>query len=141
MKMNQAAVSVLFLALTAPSLPQSKRGEDALYKKDFVSAEKIFRDDLQANANSGQSWFGLGDALYGEQKFPDAAEAYHHAAGLNFQTIRAQFRETKSLTRAGEKDRAFEILTELNRQGFPNLNALKNDPDLVPLRSDNRWPP
>ena len=139
MKMNKAAVSVLVLALTISAYTQSKPGEQALADKNFVSAEKIFRDELKANGSSGQSWFGLGDALFGEQKFSDAADAYHHAAALNFQSMRAQFRETKSLARAGEKDRAFQILGELNRQGFPNLNALKSDPDLEPLRSDNRW--
>jgi len=55
--------------------------------------------------------------------------------------MRLQFREVKSLARAGQSDRAFEVLTELNNQGFPNLNALKTDSDLAPLPSDQRWQP
>jgi hypothetical protein len=140
MKKNRAAVSVLVLALSVSSFSQSNQGEQALVRKDFVSAEKIFREQLKANVNSGQSWFGLGDALYGEEKFSEAADAYGHAATLNFQSMRAQFREAKSLARGGERDRAFQVLGDLNRQGFPNLNGLNSDPDFGALRSDSRWP-
>jgi len=129
----------LNLAIGVSAQVPSNAGEKALSDKNFVTAEKLFRDSLQKNSNGGEDWFGLGDALYGEQKFSEAAQAYHKAAALNFQSMRAQFREVKSLARSGQNDRAFEVLTELNKQGFPNVKALSNDSDLAPLRSDQRW--
>jgi tetratricopeptide (TPR) repeat protein len=136
-----ALACTLIISMQASAQVPTNAGEKALSDKNFVAAERLFRDSLQQNYNSGQDWFGLADALYGEQKFNDAARAYQKAASLNFQSMRLQFREVKSLARAGQSDRVFEVLTELNNQGFPNLNALKTDSDLAPLRSDQRWQP
>lgn len=127
------------LCVLASAQTAGNAGEKALSEKNFTAAESFFRDSLQKNSGSGDAWFGLGDALYGEQKFSEAGQAYQKAAALNFQTMRSQFREARSLARAGQNDRAFEVLTELNRGGFPNLNAIKDDADLAPLHSDQRW--
>jgi tetratricopeptide (TPR) repeat protein len=127
------------ISMQAFAQAPTNAGEKALSDKNFLAAEKLFRESLQKNNNSGQDWFGLGDALYGEQKFSEAAQAYQKAASLNFQSMRSQFRQVKSLARAGQNDHAFEVLTELNKQGFPNVNALSTDGDLIPLRSDQRW--
>jgi tetratricopeptide (TPR) repeat protein len=126
-------------SMEASAQVSANAGEKALSDKNFALAEKLFRDSLRQNGNSGEEWFGLADALYGEQKFGEAAQAYNKAASLKFQSMRSQFRQVKSLARAGQSDRAFEVLTELNKQGFPNLNALTTDTDLAPLRSDQRW--
>ena len=118
---------------------QSSPGEQALANKEWASAEKLFQDALRADAKNGEAWFGLAEALDGEQKFTQAADAYKHAAGANFQPLRSQFREARSLARAGEKDSAFAVLNEINRQGFPNLNSLTSDKNFEGLHSDPRW--
>lgn len=136
------AFAALFLCLLNPSFAvaqQASAGEQALANKDWTSAEKFYRDALSANQSNGEAWFGLADALYGEQKFAEAADAYQHAASANFQQMRSQFREAKSLARAGQKDRAFDVLNQLSRAGFPNLNNLTSEPDFESLHSDPRW--
>jgi len=129
-----AALFVLPLFAEEPS-----PGEQALASKDWGSAERLFRSALSADARNGNAWFGLGDALYGEQKFADAADAYKHAADVNFQTMRSQYRQAKCLSRAGEKDQAFALLAAINRQGFPNLNNLISESDFESLHTDSRW--
>jgi tetratricopeptide (TPR) repeat protein len=114
-------------------------GEQALAGKDWPTAEKSYREALQANPKSGQDWFGLGEALYGEQKFSEAAQAFQKASDGGFQNMRSGYRQAKSLARAGDTDHAFAALTEINRQGFPNVNALTADADFLPLHSDPRW--
>jgi tetratricopeptide (TPR) repeat protein len=114
-------------------------GEQESAGKDWPTAEKSYREALQANPKSGQDWFGLGEALYGQQKFSEAAQAFQKASDRGFQSMRSKYRQAKSLARAGETDRAFQELAELNRQGFPNLNALTSDADFLPLQSDRRW--
>src|SRR5689334_13857408 len=100
------------------SYGQQLPGDQALANKDWESAEKLFRAELQENARNGSAWFGLGEALYGEQRFADSANAYKRAATENFESMRSQFREARSLARAGETAEAFSVLNELNRQGF-----------------------
>jgi tetratricopeptide (TPR) repeat protein len=114
-------------------------GEQALAAKDWAAAEKSYRQALQTNPKSGQDWFGLGEALYGEQKFTEAAQSFQKASEDGFQSMRSGYRQAKSLARAGDTDHAFAALTEINRQGFPNVNALTADADFIPLHSDPRW--
>lgn len=142
MNPSRAAAFTLLLALTIfcfHTVAQQSAGEQALANENWTAAEKLFRAELQENAENGSAWFGLGEALYGEQKFTESADAYKHAAAENFETIRSEFREAKSLARAGETGKALDVLTELNRQGFPNLRALTSEDDFNPLHSDKRW--
>lgn len=118
---------------------QPSAGEQALASKNWSTAEQIFRDEIRADAKNGEAWFHLGEALYGEEKFSASADAFDHASGAGFQTMRSQFREAKSLARAGEIDRTFEVLSQLNKAGFPNVNSLGSDNDFKPLQSDRRW--
>ena len=118
---------------------EQNAGEQALANKDWNSAEKYFRDALHTDASNGYAWFELGEALYGQQKFADSAEAFKQASGKNFQSMRSQFHQAKSLARAGQNDRALEVLQDLAHQGFPNLNALSSEADFKTLQSDKRW--
>ena len=131
---------VLLAAFVLPLFAeQPSPGERALAGKEWGSAERLFRSDLSVDAKNGNAWFGLGDALYGEQKFADAADAYKHAADVNFQPMGSQYREAKCLSRAGEKDQAFALLAAMNRQGFPNVNNLTSESDFESLHTDSRW--
>lgn len=128
---------VFFSSLLAGE--QTNAGAQALATKDWSSAEQTFRDEVRADANNGEAWFHLGEALYGEEKFSASADAFEHAASAGFQSMRSQYREAKSLARAGENDRAFAVLDQLNKAGFPNLNNLTSDPDFKDLQSDRHW--
>lgn len=118
---------------------QPSAGEQALASRNWASAEHFFQDAIRADAKNGEAWFHLGEALYGEEKFSASADAFEHAADADFQTMRSEFREAKSLARAGQNDRAFATLDRINKAGFPNLNSLTSDSDFKQLQSDRRW--
>lgn len=140
MNISRVSLVVLYLSLSAHLLAQQpSRGEQALASKDWPVAENFFRDSLRGEPKNGEAWFHLGEALYGEEKFMEAADAFKQANDANFQPMRSQYREAKSLARAGENERAFEALDQLNKIGFPNVNSLASEPDFKPLQSDRRW--
>lgn len=125
------------------SLPLFAQGpspaQQALANKDWGSAEKLFRSALSSGGKNGEAWFGLGEALYGEQKFTDAADAYKHAAEVSFQPLRSQYREAKCLSRAGQKNSALDLLEAINRQGFQSVSSLTSESDFDSLHADSRW--
>jgi len=138
--MNRYAFPLIATLFVLPLFAEEPSpGEQALASKDWGSAERLFQSALSADAKNGDAWFGLGDALYGEQKFGDAADAYKHAADVNFQPMRSQYREAKCLSRAGEKDEAFALLAAINRRGFQNVNSLTSESDFASLHTDSRW--
>lgn len=141
--MKHSTVSFLILGILGltnfSAGQQPNAGEQALANKNWSTAEQIFRDETRADVKNGEAWFHLGEALYGEEKFSASADAFDHASSAGFQATRSQFREVKSLARAGEIDRSFEVLNQLNKAGFPNVNSLASDSDLKPLQSDRRW--
>ena len=141
MKLSTILVVAVYLTFFSnlQAAQQPSAGEQALADKNWSSAEQIFRDAIRADAKNGEAWFHLGEALFGEEKFSMAADAFEHAADAGFQTMRSQFREAKSLARAGNNDRTFAVLDQLNKAGFPNLNSLTADSDFNQLQSDRRW--
>jgi len=127
------------LAFFPSFLTAQNAGEQALANKKWSTAEQVFQDEVRADPKNGKAWFHLGDALYGEEKFSAAADAFERAASAGFQAMRSQYREAKSLARAGANERVFAVLDQLNKAGFPNVNSLTADSDFKPLQSDRRW--
>jgi tetratricopeptide (TPR) repeat protein len=114
-------------------------GDIALQQKDWAKAEQFFHEAITKNSKDGRSWFQLGIAFESEAKYHDASAAFDHAIQENEQTARALFHKAIAQVQLRDVDSAFATLNELNKQGFMNLNALKSDPRLEPLRSDSRW--
>jgi len=140
MNISRVSLVVLYLSLSAHLVAQQpSRGEQALASKDWFTAENFFRDSVHGDPKNGEAWFHLGEALYGQQKFAEAADAFKQANDTNYQPMRSQYREAKSFARAGQNERALEVLDQLNKIGFPNVNSLTSDADFRPLQSDRRW--
>jgi tetratricopeptide (TPR) repeat protein len=125
------------ISLVAQDAPSE--GDIALQQKDWAKAEQFFHEATTKNSRDGRSWFQLGIAFEGEQKYHDASAAFDHALQENEQTARALFHKAIARVQLRDVDSVFATLNELNKQGFMNLNALKSDPRLEPLRSDSRW--
>lgn len=138
--MTRYAIRVIAALFVFPLFAEGPSpGEQALASKDWSSAEKVFRSALSTDGKNGEAWFGLGEALYGEQRFSDAADAYKHAVETNFQPMRSQYREAKCLSRAEQKDLAFASLEAINRQGFQGVSSLTSESDFESLHTDSRW--
>ncbi|MFH1057848.1 MAG: tetratricopeptide repeat protein [Pseudomonadota bacterium] len=65
------------------------------------------------------AWRGLGQALEGQKKYPEAAEAYHGARRVAGQRLAAlcQLDQARALAAAGQTAQAQEILRSLVAQG------------------------
>src|SRR5947209_2875480 len=97
-RVSRVSLVVLCLSLSAHLVAQQpSRGEQALASKDWFTAEHFFRDSVRGDPKNGESWFHLGEALYGQQKFAEAADAFRQANDANYQPMRSQYREAKSL--------------------------------------------
>jgi len=80
-------ISILSLFLTPYSLLQAQREAPDIrhgnkdYKKDnFSEAEVDYRRGLEKNNKSYQAHYNLGDALFRQDKYPEAAEEFAKAA-------------------------------------------------------------
>ena len=140
MKLICRSLCLIFFSATALVAQDAlTEGDTALQKRDWAKAEQFFRESVAKNSKDGRSWFQLGIAFEGEAKYHDALEAFDRAIHENEQTGRALFHKAIAQAQVKDFDSAFATLNELNKQGFVNLDALKSDPRLEPMRSDSRW--
>lgn len=57
-------------------------GRNKLYETEkFTEAEIAYRKSLEVNPRSSEGTYNLGNALYKQKKFPEAAEQYQLLAG------------------------------------------------------------
>ena len=59
-----------------------RKGNKDYKKENFTEAEINYRKGLDKNNNSFEGHFNLGDALFKQQKYPEAAEEYQKAGAL-----------------------------------------------------------
>jgi tetratricopeptide (TPR) repeat protein len=140
MSRHFALVLAALVMFNGGSIAQESRpGDQALAKKDWLAAEQYFREALATNPKDGRSWYQLGTALHGEQKYADAGSAFEKARANGYAAPRALFHEAVEYAQLGDKDKAFDVLGSLNKLGFTNVSALQSDPGFAPLRSESRW--
>ena len=59
-----------------------RKGNRQYNKEQYTEAEIDYRKGLDKNNNSFEAHFNLGDALFKQQKYPEAAEEYQKAGAL-----------------------------------------------------------
>ena len=62
--------------------PDVRRGNKQYTQQDFTAAEVDYRRALEKNANSFESHYNLGNALFKQDKYPEAQAEYQKAAQL-----------------------------------------------------------
>ncbi|MEP0873037.1 tetratricopeptide repeat protein [Trichocoleus desertorum AS-A10] len=78
------------VAIAAPSLEQLfKQGEAAQEAKQYLEAERIWRQVIQQQPSDADAHLNLGDALYDQKQFNQAVAAYRQAIQLNPKLINA----------------------------------------------------
>lgn len=125
---------IIFILFAASSVySQSERsvineGNRKYKENKFIDAEVNYRKSLEKNKDSHYGTFNLGDALYKQEKFEEAAEKFKIAAT----------QETDKETRA----KAFHNLGNslLKSQKFPeSIEAYKNSLKLNPKDVDTKY--
>lgn len=63
--------------------PLVREGNSQYKKGNFSEAELKYRKSLEKNKNSAEGSFNLGDALYKQKKYDEAAGAFHNLSSAN----------------------------------------------------------
>lgn len=70
------------LLMAQKESPDVRRGNRQYNKEQFTDAEIDYRKGLDKNNNSFEAHFNLGDALFRQEKYPEAAEEFQKAGAL-----------------------------------------------------------
>src|SRR5690348_15484054 len=76
---------ILLLTSCAALRAQNKeirRGNKAYAKEEFSQAEQNYRHALTEDSSSFKAAFNLGDALYTQKRYEEAAQQFGHAAQM-----------------------------------------------------------
>ena len=80
---------IYILLLICPALlfaqkesPDVRKGNRQYNKEQYTDAEINYRKGLDKNNNSFEAHFNLGDALFKQEKYPEAAEEFQKAGAL-----------------------------------------------------------
>lgn len=76
------AVGMLSGVYAQQESPDVRKGNKQYKKQDFTAAEVDYRRGLEKNANSFEAHYNLGNALFKQDKYPEAQEEYQKAAQL-----------------------------------------------------------
>ena len=85
--MKRTVIYIIFAALPLLAMAQKEspdvhRGNRQYKKEQFTDAEINYRKGLDKNSNSVEAHFNLGDALFRQQKYAEAAEEFQKAGSL-----------------------------------------------------------
>ena len=137
-------VAILLTFLTVPanvagqslSAPETA---DALYgAQKWAEAAAAYEAITKSEPQNARAWYRLGFALQAQGKFEPAVAAYHHAVEINHHPV-AMYNLACAYARLGDKDRAFQWLTQSLNAGFPNPARISGDADLALLRDEARF--
>lgn len=99
-----------------------KKGNNYYNKDKFVEAEVEYRKALEANPKAFEAVFNLGDALYRQEKYSEAAEQFKSAAAISGQDKSKLAASYHNLGNALLQENKIEQSIEAYK------NALRNDP-------------
>jgi tetratricopeptide (TPR) repeat protein len=137
-------VAILFTLLTAPANVAGQNATtsqtaDALYSAQKWTEAAVAYDTItKSEPQNARAWYRLGFALHSLGQFDKAVPAFEHAVAINHNPF-AMYNLACAYARAGNKDRAFEWLTQSLNAGFPNPSQVNSDTDLAGLRDDARF--
>ncbi|MBO7159889.1 MAG: tetratricopeptide repeat protein, partial [Paludibacteraceae bacterium] len=70
------------VAMAQKANPDIRSGNKAFEKEDYTQAEIEYRKGIQKEKNSTESQYNLGNSLYAQGKYQEAANAYNQAVQL-----------------------------------------------------------
>src|SRR5215472_11608890 len=95
---------------TAPVKPEVTQAEDALDRKDYVSAEALLKKVTAADAKDYRAWFDLGLLYHATNRREQAIEAYRNSVTADGNFFESNFNLGVSLAAAGQNAEAAKYL-------------------------------
>jgi tetratricopeptide (TPR) repeat protein len=115
--------------------------DSAYQAKNWVKAEPLYDQLVQAQPDSFRNWYRLGVCLQGNGKHEKALEAFHKAQANGGPVSIVGYNIAVAHASMGHLDQALQQLAEAVKQGYNQPDQMSSDPDLQSIRSDARFTP
>jgi tetratricopeptide (TPR) repeat protein len=144
---NSWGVSTALLVVTVFSLPSivfaqspTMQEAEALFQNQkWPEAAKAFEAITKAAPTKPRPWYRLGSSLYALGKYEEAAAPFQKAIQIGHNP-QPMYDLVRTYVRLNQKDKAFEWLDKALIANLSNPRQIANDPDLVSLHDDPRFP-
>lgn len=111
----------------------------AYQQKDWAAAGKLYSELTQAHPENPRFWYRLGVSSHATGQVEQALYDFQQAQAAGLPLALIGFDMACAYSSMGQKDKAFETLTEAIKQGFGQPDRMTSEPALQPLRSDPRF--
>lgn len=146
MTINRCVGTTLCLVLTCSLFLRAQQSGDlatsadtAYQKKDYATAEKLYSQLSQSNANVPRYWYRLGVAAQAQGEHQKALDAFEKAKAKGAPSFMADFNIACVYASLGQTEKAFSSLDSAVKGGFAQPEQMSSDADLQSLRSDARF--
>ena len=102
-------------------------------------AERTLRSEVESSPENWDAWFYLGVTLHQLRRYEEAMHAHTRAAESSRYRLQALYNLALTQTQAGDHEGALETLGLVREAGYADVDQLRTDPDLDPLRSEARF--
>jgi len=113
--------------------------DTAYQKKDYATAEKLYSQLSQSNANVPRYWYRLGVAAQALGEHQKALDAFEKAKAKGTPAFIVDFNIACVYASMGQTEKAFDNLNAAVKGGFAQPEQMSSDADLQSLHSDARF--
>ena len=129
---------LLFAAVSAPlarAQENKTSGKSAASQGSWSSKQQTRTEPPR----DGEEWFSRGYQMHSADRYPEAIEAFKHAADLGYRKATAMYNIACGYSLLNDKENAFVWLQRALDNGFDGYNLVADDSDLDPIRADARF--
>ena len=138
--MNRILKAFIFPCWFVAAFAQNPDAASAAFQAhNWTKAAVEYQKITNADPRNGQAWYQLGFSLYSMDKFPQAADAFQHAAELKFRPVFSTYNTAAGLARAGQTDAALSWLEKLPGVGYRTVQQVEQDQDFTSLKTSPRF--
>lgn len=139
------ALLLLFSVISVPTI-RSQANDKAKKRESFVADKEQTKKEEKKDEWSqkepprdGEEWFARGYQMHSSDRYPEAIEAFKHAADLGYRKATAMYNIACGYSLLNEKENALVWLQQALDNGFDGTGYLRDDSDLDPVRTDPRF--
>lgn len=136
------ALAVSTAAQTATVAPDMQEASALLQAQKWAEAAKAFEAIASAEPTNARAWYQLGWARHGLGKYEQAIDAFQKSLDLNKGNRRgalSMYGIATMYAALKNNDKAFEWINKALNADLPQPRQLKDDPNLIGLRTDPRF--
>jgi len=106
---------------------------------EWGNAIGIYREIVAKDPNHSQAWFQMASSMRSLEQWNEAATAFEKAHELEFNPLFTSINLARMHNQLGDIDTAFKWINVTMDTGFGQVAFLRNDEQLEPMRSDDRF--